>query len=97
MGRQVEWHVVEEHREIRAVIKIETAQKILVRLPTASVLRDDDTGHSFKDFPTAQNWAVGKLRRAGGALRGRIRDAKQAVLPSRHDHIRQACDVGRPG
>ena len=71
--RQIERHVVEEHGEVRAVIQIEAAQEILVRLSAARVLRDDDAGNGFQNFPAAQNRAVGQLRRAGRALRRRNR------------------------
>ena len=91
--RQVERHVVEKHREVRAMIQVEAAQKILVGLPPAGVLRDDDAGNGFENFAAAQNGAVGQLRRARGALGGRIRDAQQAVLAASDHHVRQPCDV----
>ena len=79
--RQVQRHPIQVVGEIGAVIQIEAAQEILVGLPAARVLRDDDARHGFQDFPAAQNRAVGKLRRAGGALPGGIGDAEHAVLP----------------
>ncbi len=39
--------------------------------------------------PLAQNRAIGKLRRAGRALRGRRRNPDHAILAALHDHFRK--------
>jgi hypothetical protein len=49
--RQVERHAVQIGGEIRAVIQIEAAQKILVGLSAARVLGDDDAGTVSKISP----------------------------------------------
>ncbi len=93
MRRQVERHIVEEHREIRAVIQIEPTQEILVRLPAAGMLGDDDAGDGFKDFAAAQNWAVFQLRLARRALRSRVGNSNQTVGAPRDHDLRQTDDL----
>ena len=75
VGRQVQRHVVEEDGEIGPVIEIKAAHEILVRLPAAGMLGDDDAGHGFKNFAHAQNRTIRELTRPCGALRGRDSDA----------------------
>ena len=50
-------HPSERDREIRAVVEIEPAEKIPVRLPAAGVLRDDHAGDHFEQFAPTQDWA----------------------------------------
>ena len=79
--RQVQRHSIQVVCEVSAVVEVEAAQEILVRLSAAGVLGDDHSRHGFHDFPVAQNRAVGQLRRASRPLRGGIGDAEHAVLP----------------
>ena len=48
--RQVQRHIVDEDGEIRAVVEIETAKKILVGLSAAGVLCDHDAGNRLQNF-----------------------------------------------
>ena len=79
------------------MVEIEAAQKILVRLSATRMLRDDDARHGFEDLPATQDWPVGQLRRAGGALGCRIGNANQAVLPAFNDDFRQPGNIGGGG
>ncbi len=95
--RQIERHVVEENGEVRAVIEIEAAQEILVRLSAAGVLRDDDAGNGFQNFARAQNGTFLNLCRAHRSLCGRIGDANQAILSACDDRFRQTHRQRRVG
>src|SRR5262249_5441833 len=89
VGGQDERRSVEEHREIGAVIEIETAEKILVRLPAAGVLGEDDSRDGLGDSAAAQNRAIAELLPAGGPLRRRLRNAEHVVPPTFDDILGQ--------
>src|SRR5262249_33608552 len=88
---EVERHVVEEDREVGPVIEVEAAQEVLVGLPTASMLRDDDAGNGLEELTAARDRAIGELGPAGRALAGRLCDAGHAVLATLDD------DLGKRG
>ncbi len=77
--RQIHRHPVEKRREIGAVIEVESAQEILVRLPAAGVLGDDHAGDGLQNFPRPEQGTGLQLRGADRALRRRIGQSKQAV------------------
>ena len=47
---QVQRHIVEEDSDIRAVVEIEAAKKVLVGLAATRVLRDDEAGHCLQNL-----------------------------------------------
>ena len=59
LRRHVDGHVVDGNRDVRAVVEVEATQIILVGLPLAAVLRDDQSGHVFQKLAGA----VGRSRR----------------------------------
>jgi hypothetical protein len=69
------------------VVQIEATSEVLVRFATTRVLGDDDTRDRFEDFAGAQEGPFRKLVAADRALRSRIGDANQAVLPALHDEV----------
>jgi hypothetical protein len=68
--RQVQRHTVEENGDIRAVVEIEAAQKILVGLAAAGVLRDDETGKRLQNLSRAKNGTIFEFLRAHRYLAG---------------------------
>ena len=48
--RQVQRHCVEENGEVSAMVEIEAAHKILISLPAAGVLGDDEAGKRFQNL-----------------------------------------------
>jgi hypothetical protein len=48
VSAHVDRHAVDRDSQISAVIEIEAAQKILVGLAVAAVLRDDQAGYDFE-------------------------------------------------
>jgi hypothetical protein len=51
--RHVHGNAVDAGRQVRAVIEIETAQEILIRLAVAAVLGDDQARHDFQQLSRA--------------------------------------------
>ena len=91
--RQVERHVVLVYGKVGAVIEVEAAQEILVRLAAPRVLSDYDAGNCLQYFSHAKCGSLLKLRCAHRSLSGGRSDADHAVLPSGDDHRWQARDV----
>ncbi len=54
VGAEVLRHVVDVQRVVGAVVEVETAQEVLVRLAAARMLRGDQTGGGFEQFAGAQ-------------------------------------------
>ena len=57
MAGQIDWHSVHFSAEIRTVIEIKTAKKILVGLAVTGVLSGNHAGHRFHDFPSSEKRA----------------------------------------
>src|SRR5262249_37590342 len=51
MGGEIDGYAIDKTGEIRAMIEIEAAQKILIGFPGATVLRHNHARHDFQDFP----------------------------------------------
>lgn len=52
--RHVDGHPLETRLEVRAMIEVEAANEVLVRLAVARVLRDDEPRHGFEQLAFAQ-------------------------------------------
>ncbi len=65
--RHVHGQAIHAGGEIRAVVEIEAAQEILVRLTVAAVLGDDEARHHFEHFARTQGRAILELRGEHGA------------------------------
>ena len=76
-GRRVDRHAGDRRREVRAVIEVEAAQVVLIRLALATVLAHDEARHRFEDFAGAHDRTLVELRRGDGALARRRRDAHE--------------------
>jgi len=66
---QVHRHAVDERREVRAVVEVEPAQEILVRLAAAGVLCRDHARHVFDQVPGSQLRSRRELLAPDHALR----------------------------
>src|SRR5208337_5069396 len=84
--RQVKRHTVEEDGEIRAVVKIEAAKKILVGLAAAGVLSDDETGYRLQNFSRTKNRPILDFRCAHRSLGGGNSNSDEAILPALHGY-----------
>jgi hypothetical protein len=97
VGRQVDGDAVDRAGEIGAVIELEATQVILVRLPLAAVLADDETGDVFENLARPQDRLVDDLRlvdRPFGACR---RSPDEVRRPSGRAHaadLRNRCRRG---
>ena len=63
-------------RKVRAVIEIESAEVVLVRLALAAVLADDDARHRLEHLAGAHHRPRVELSAGDGALTGRLGDAR---------------------
>ena len=82
--RQVQRHIVQENGEIRAVVEIEAAKKILVGFAAAGVLGDDDAGNRLQDFSRTKNRTVLEFRCAHCSLGSRFGNADKVILSALH-------------
>jgi len=83
----VDGNAVDARREIRAVVEVEAAQEVLVRLAVAAVLRDDQARHDLEDFARAQDRPALELDREHDTLAGGARFADQADPGGRDDDL----------
>ena len=65
MGTQVHRHQIDANVEVCAVTEIKTAQKVLVGLAVATVLRDDKARHDLKQLTQRKELAdpLNRMRR----------------------------------
>ena len=78
-GRLVHRHAGKVGGEVGAVIEIEAAQVVLVRLALAAVLAGDEPRHGFENLAGAHDGARLELLGGDGAFAGRGGDAHQVV------------------
>ena len=81
---QVQRHIVEENGDIRAMVEIEAAQKILVGLAAAGVLRDDEAGNRLQNLSRTKNRTILDLRCAHRSLGAGFGNADQVILTALH-------------
>ncbi len=99
--RHVHRHARDRRRDVRAVVEVEPAQVVLVRLALAGVLADQEARYGLEDVRGAVDLALGDLVGRDDPHRGRVRDADEVVhgrvevrevvkraLP-RHDDVRR--------
>ncbi len=53
VGRFINRHVIDEGRQIRAVVQVVPAQQVLVCLTFAAMQGDNQSGHSLQQLPGA--------------------------------------------
>ncbi len=82
--RQVQRHTVEENGEIRAVVEIEAAKKILVGLAAAGVLRDDETGKRLQNLSRAKKRTIFEFLCAHRYLAGGIGNSDEVIRSALH-------------
>ena len=75
----VERHALDARLEVGAVIEVEAAHEVLVRLALARVLRDDDAGHRLQQLALARDRPRAEIRRADAPFRRAARGADQVV------------------
>ena len=78
-GRDVQRHAGERRGEVRAVVQIESPQVVLVGLPLAAVLADDQARHRFEHLARPHDGPRFELRRGDGADAGGVGDAHQVL------------------
>ena len=79
MRRHVHRHARDRRREVGAVVEIEAAKVVLVRLALAAVLTDDDAWHRLEDFTGPHDRTRLELARGDRALAGGLRDADEIL------------------
>ncbi len=82
--RQVQRHIVEENGEIRAVVEIEAAKKILVGLAAAGVLGDDEAGNRLQNFSRTKNRTIFDFLCAHRSLGSGFGNTDKVILPALH-------------
>ena len=95
MGTEVHLYIVDIGREIRPVIEVEAAQKVLVGLPTARVLGGYHSRHRFKQFGNPQQGPHQQVRSGNRAFTGRLGDADLGQTASEDHNFTNL--VGRSG
>src|SRR5208282_1505444 len=83
---QVQRHTVEENGDIRAMVEIEAAKKILVGLAAARVLRDDETGKRLQNLSRAKQRTIFEFLCTHRYLAGRIGNSDKVILPALHGY-----------
>jgi hypothetical protein len=89
MRGHVHGHAVDAGGEIGAVIEIEPAQEVLVRLAAAAVLSDDQPGHDFEQLARAQHGAQVELFRGRDTDRCRSRITAETLQLAGDDDLLQ--------
>lgn len=84
MGRLVDRHAAHGDREVGAVVEVEAAEEVLVRLAAARVLRGDRTGYGLDQFAHALDRPPLEVLASGRPLRGGHGDADQVVCALAH-------------
>ena len=77
--RHVHRHAGERRREVGAVIEVEAAQVVLIRLALPAVLTDHDAWHRFEHLSGPHHRARVELPRRDRALARRLRDADEIL------------------
>lgn len=67
VGREIDRHPVDTRLEIGAVIEVEAAHEVLVRLSLAGVLGDDHTGHGLEELAGARDGSCAQIDGAHAA------------------------------
>ena len=87
MGGHVDRHALDARREVGAVVEVEAAQEVLVRLAVPGVLGDDQAGHHLEQLADPQQRPRRQLLAEHRAL------ARRAGLPGQHDPVRRDHDL----
>ena len=77
--RHVDRRAGHGHREVAAVIEVESAQEVLVGFALAAVLRDDHARHGLEHFALPHDRPDVELPRGDRALARRLRDADEIL------------------
>jgi hypothetical protein len=85
MRAHVHRHVVDDGREVGAVVEVETAQEVLVGLARPGMLDGDQAGHGFQQLGHAQQGSHGQVGATDRALAGRISLADHRLAAREHD------------
>ncbi len=91
---QVPGHAVDVRREVRAVVEVEAAQEVLVRLAAARVLGGHHAGHGLEHVRHAQHGPHEQVGAGDGAFRGGTGRAEQLDAAAEHDDFLELAAVG---
>ena len=78
-------HVVDQGREIGAVIEVEAAQEVLVGLARTGVLDGDQPGHGLEQLGNSQQRPDREVGAADGPLAGGVGPADERLAACEHD------------
>jgi len=99
VGRHVHRQPIDPHGEVGAVVEVEAAQEILVRLALTTVLGGDEAGRELKQLGRARYRTLRELIRQHDALTCGDGTSGEFVGPRAHDDFSQrigwhACRAG---
>ena len=89
MSPEIERHSIQLHREVRPMIEIEAAQKVLIGFPAARVLGHGHPGNHLQQFAAAQQGTGRQFSRIALPPRGTRRNPQQAARLAFHRHLRK--------
>ena len=84
MGGEIHGDAIHKAGEIRAMVQIETTQKILIGFPGATVLRHDYPRDDLQNFSWAQERADFELGLAHPTFGGRLCNPREIIGPTRY-------------
>src|SRR5262249_32729395 len=82
-------HAVDDGREVRAVVEIEAAQEVLIRLAASRVLYRDEPRHGLEQLRDLQHRPHEQVCAADGPFAGRFRAANELETSAEHDDLFQ--------
>ena len=96
MRGEIDRDTVDKTGEIRAMVEIETAQKVLIGFPSATVLCHDHARHDFQDFSRAEHRPGFELDLADTPLRGRTSNPREIIgAAGNHDRFQDHGEISR--
>ena len=85
VSAHIERNAVDMRSEVAAVIEVQAAQIILIRLARAGMLGRHHAGHYLGHFTNAQQWREANIGVADLAFGGRTRAADLLLRPAEND------------
>jgi hypothetical protein len=96
---------IKRREEVGSVVEVEAPEEVLVRLPGAAVLGDDEPGHELQHLARAQDGTILHELTGDGPGAGRVGAAHPGLVVAGHDDVlaepgalgRRFCGIGRFG
>jgi len=83
---QVHRDAIQRRGEIRAVVEVEPAQEVLVRLPVAGMLGGDQSGHRLQHLARPLDGPLVQMIASDVSLARRLADLQQGIRPTGDHH-----------